>query len=111
MPVKATLPKGKEDSVWSFHEMRMRNVNALTLGRWRIMPASEQLKQAAKRRGNELAVESVQDVEVVRVDLAAEDRVRGEQLIVGAEGRAAAAVGCRGMCRAAFERARFPARE
>ena len=39
-PVRATLPKGKEDAAWSYHEMRMRNSSAMTLGRWRIMPAT-----------------------------------------------------------------------
>ncbi|KAH8046752.1 hypothetical protein JL722_13496 [Aureococcus anophagefferens] len=50
-PVRATLPKGKDDAAWSFHEMRMRNVAALTLGRWRIMPATEELAKAATKRG------------------------------------------------------------
>ena len=31
--------------------MRLRNVNALTLGRWRIMPASDVLKATATKRG------------------------------------------------------------
>ena len=34
-----------------FLEMRLRNVNALTLGRWRIMPASDVLKATATKRG------------------------------------------------------------
>lgn len=50
-PVRATLPKGKEDAAWSFHEMRLRNQHALELGRWRIMPATEELAAAAARRG------------------------------------------------------------
>lgn len=51
IPIRATLPKGKEDAAWSFHEMRQRNQNALTLGRWRIMPASDELAAEAVERG------------------------------------------------------------
>ena len=50
--VKATLPKGKDDFACSYHETRMRNARALTLGRWRLMPATKDLAEKAKKRNN-----------------------------------------------------------
>lgn len=54
IPIRATLPRSKEDAAWSFHEMRLRNANALTLGRWRIMPATEKTARAASQRGGHI---------------------------------------------------------
>ena len=48
-PVRAMLPTGKE--AMSFHEMRHRNKAALTLGRWRLLPANDETAERAAERG------------------------------------------------------------
>ena len=48
-PVRAMLPTGKE--AMSFHEMRHRNKAALTLGRWRLLPANDETAEKAAERG------------------------------------------------------------
>ena len=48
-PIRAMLPTGKE--AMSFHEMRHRNKAALTLGRWRLLPATDDVARKAAERG------------------------------------------------------------